>query len=69
MMKANDSKSRPEKRLYTVKETALYMGRTPWAVRHLVWRGVLPSVRIGRRMQIDIRDLDSLIERSKVTEH
>jgi excisionase family DNA binding protein len=60
--------SRPVKRLYTLKESAVYLGRTVWAIRHLVWRGVLPCVRIGRRMQIDVQDLDSLIERYKTSE-
>jgi excisionase family DNA binding protein len=53
------------KRLYTVEETAEYLGRTPWAVRHMIWNGMLPAVKIGRRIQVDIRDMDALIERSK----
>ncbi len=56
------------KRLYTIAEAARYLGRTPWAVRHLIYRGVLPEVRIGRRVHVDIRDLDSIIDRNKRVE-
>jgi hypothetical protein len=31
----------------------------------MVWRGELPEVRIGRRLLVDVRDLDELIQRSK----
>lgn len=53
------------KRLFSIAEAGVYLGRTPWAIRHLVWNGILPSVRIGRRVQVDIDDLDRLIERNK----
>ena len=53
------------KRLYTISESAEYLGRTEWAVRHLVWKGLLPAVRIDKRVQIDVRDLDLLISHSK----
>ncbi len=70
MNPTQEKKSRSNgKRLYSIKESAEYMGRTPWAIRHLVWNGVLPSVQIGRRVQIDIRDMDTLIERNKTVEH
>jgi len=68
VIKRNEFNSKPIKRLYTVNESAVYLGRTPWAIRHLVWRGVLPSVQIGRRIQIDVQDLDTLIERCKIAE-
>ena len=54
-----------QKRLYTIEKSATYPGRTPWAVRQLVWRGTLPCVRIGRRMQIDIRDLTVSLRSAK----
>ncbi len=56
------------KRLYSIDEAARYLGRTAWAIRHLIWNGILPSVQIGRRVQLDIRDLDALIERGRRTE-
>ena len=56
------------KRLYAIPEAAIYLGRSPWAVRHLIWAGVLPEVRVGRRVHLDIRDMDALIEQSKQCE-
>jgi excisionase family DNA binding protein len=53
------------KRLYSIPEAGEYLGRTAWAVRHLIWNGNLPSVRIGKRVQVDIKDMDALIEKSK----
>jgi excisionase family DNA binding protein len=58
-------KERPTKRLYTVQEAARYLGRTPNAVWELIWSGKLPTVRIDRRVQIDIGDLDAVIDRHK----
>jgi len=57
-----------EKRLFTIPEAGRYLGRTEGAVRELIWKGLLPSVKIGRRVHVDIVDMDRLIERNKVTE-
>lgn len=56
------------KRLYSVPEAAMYLGRSTWSIRHLVWAGELPEVRVGRRVHVDVRDMDEFIERHKVTE-
>lgn len=56
------------KRLYSVKEAGKYLGRSPWAIRHLIWSGALPQVRQGRRVFVDIVDLDQFVEKYKVTE-
>ena len=53
------------KRLYTVEEAAMYLGRSEWSVRRLIWNGVLPQVKFDRRVQVDIRDLDRFIEHNK----
>jgi len=53
-------------RLYSVDDAAIYLGRTPWAVRELIYRGALPSIRADRRVQVDVRDLDAFIERHRV---
>lgn len=55
------------KRLYTIKEAAKYLGITVWAVRERIWAGDLPYVRFsgGRKMYVDTRDLEDLIERNK----
>jgi excisionase family DNA binding protein len=57
--------SRLIKRLYTVKEAAVYLGRSEWAIREMYYAGKIPCVHDGSRVLLDIRDLDSWIERSK----
>lgn len=56
------------KRLYTIEEAAIYLGRTAWSVRELIWSGMLPSVRVGRRVPLDFNDLNIFIERHKSQE-
>lgn len=56
------------KRLYTIEEAAIYLGRTVWSVRELIWSGTLPSVKVGRRIHVDFQDLNNFIDRHKVQE-
>jgi excisionase family DNA binding protein len=56
---------RVNKRLYSVKEAGRYLGRSPWAIRHLIWEGHLPQVRQGRRVMVDVVDMDQFIEKHK----
>ena len=53
------------KRLYSVKEAGRYLGRSPWAIRHLIWEGHLPQVRQGRRVMVDVVDMDQFIAKYK----
>jgi excisionase family DNA binding protein len=57
------------KRLYSVKDAARYLGVSPWAVRKLIWTGNLPHVRQGRRVLIDILDMNRFIEANKREGH
>lgn len=54
------------KRLYSVDEAAVYLGRTVWAVREMLWAGKIPFVKDGRRTLLDIRDMDTWIDSSKI---
>ncbi len=56
------------KRLYNVSEAATYLGRSRWAVRRLIWSGMLPEVRAGRRVHVDIQDMDTFIQDNKIME-
>ncbi len=47
-----------KKRLYSVPEAAEYLGRSIWSIRELIWNGSIPCVRMGRRVHLDIIDLD-----------
>ena len=55
-------------RLYSIKDAGKYLGRSEWSVRHLIWKGHLPVVRIDRRIHLDVKDMDTLIEQHKETE-
>ena len=57
--------TRPGKRLYDLSEAGEYLGRSVAAVRALVSAGRIRAVRIDRKVQFDIRDLDHLIDSSK----
>ena len=53
---------KPNKRLYNIKEASEYLGRTVWAVREMIWAGKIPIIRDGKRILLDIHDMDSWIE-------
>jgi len=56
---------RLNKRLYSIKESAEYLGRTVWAVREMLWAGKLPYVKDGKRILLDIHDMDTWIDKNK----
>jgi excisionase family DNA binding protein len=56
---------RPRKRLYDLKEASTYLGRSVGALRELIWKGEIPCVKIGRRVHLDIVDMDIFIEQNK----
>ena len=55
------------KRLYTLKEGAEYLGRSAWGMRELIWAGTIPVVkpRSGRKIFLDVQDLDRFVEANK----
>lgn len=55
------------KRLYTIKETATYLGLGVFTIREMVWSGVLSPVQFcrGGKLLFDINDLDNLIDENK----
>jgi len=55
-----------KKRLYSIEEAAIYLGRSIWSVRELIYGGKLPSVKVGKRVHLDINDLNLFIEKNKV---
>ena len=54
-------------RLLTLPQAANYLGRTLWSMRELVWKGSIPIVRDGKRIFVDITDLDSYVTKNKMT--
>ena len=55
-------------RLLPIKGAAEYLGLTVWALRERIWAGQIPVVRFpgGRKMFLDLKDLDALIEQNKM---
>jgi excisionase family DNA binding protein len=58
---------RPQKRLYSLEDTSIYLGRSINAVRDMLHNGKMPFIRDGKRIFIDMRDLDLWIDRNKET--
>lgn len=58
---------KPKKRLYSVEDAAEYLGRSVWGVREMLYAGKLPFIKDGRRILLDIRDMDDWIEKNKTT--
>lgn len=56
-----------QKRLFTLKEAAAYLGRSEWGMRDLVWKRELPVVKSagGRKIFFDVHDLEAYINRNK----
>ena len=54
------------RRLIGLNEAAQMLGLSVVSIRRLVAAGKLPVVRLTRRLQVDVRDLDRLIEQWKV---
>jgi excisionase family DNA binding protein len=52
-------------RLLTVDQAAVYLARSKDAVQHMVAARKLPVVRDGRRVFLDVQELDRWIEQSK----
>lgn len=53
------------KRLYSIKEGAFYLGRTVGAVREMLWAGKMPYVKDGKRILLDIQDMNEWIDRNR----
>ena len=55
------------KRLYDLKEASIYLARPVHSVRCLIWNGKIPVIKDGRRLYLDILDMDKWIDRSRTT--
>lgn len=63
----DDIKQPIRKRLYSIKEAGIYLGRSTWSVREMLWAKKLPQIKDGKRIFIDIEDMDKWIEQTKTT--
>ena len=55
----------PTQRLLSVDSAARYLGRSKRSVEALIADRALPVVRLDRRVFLDIRDLDRMIDAAK----
>ncbi len=49
-------------RLLTIQQAASYLAASPWAIRRLLMRRVLPYVKVGKRFNITREDLDAWVD-------
>lgn len=56
------------KRLFTLREAGVYLGRSEYSVRCLIWDREIPVIKTGKKQWIDLRDMDAWIEKSKTME-
>ena len=56
---------RPAERLYSTKRAAKYLSLSTRTVQNMVANGELRQVSAGRRVLIDVEDLDRWIENAK----
>ena len=54
------------KRLYSINEASIYLGRSVWAIREMLWAGKLPFIKDGRRILLDIKDMEAWVEKNKI---
>jgi hypothetical protein len=56
-------------RLLPLKMAAEWLGLTEWAMRERIWAGQIPVVRFpgGRKMYLDMQDLETFIQENKET--
>jgi hypothetical protein len=54
-------------RLLPLKRAAEYIGLTTWGMRERIWAGQIPVVRFpgGRKMYVDVKDIERFIETNK----
>lgn len=56
----------PQRRLLTAAEAGGYLGRSEHAIRQLVFKRQLPTIRFGRSVRLDVNDLDQFIADNRV---
>ena len=60
------AKSALPRRLCSLADAARHLAVSDWTVRQMVWRGDLPHIKTGKRILLNLRDLDGWIEREEV---
>ncbi|MBM9514717.1 DNA-binding protein [Desulfogranum marinum] len=53
------------KRLYSIVELTRYIGATDWFWRTQIWEGHLPFIKVGKKMFVDVGDIEDFIASNK----
>lgn len=49
-----------------VKDAAAALSLSPWTIRKYIAKGVIPYIRIGRRVLIEATEVERLIQQGRV---
>ena len=52
-------------RLLSYEAATRYLSLSYWTVRHMVVEGHIPHIKSGKRVLIDVQDLDEWIDKNK----
>jgi len=62
----HEVRNREEVRLLNVREAAKFLGTTDKTLYTRIWRREIRFIKIGRSVRFDVRDLEALIDQSRV---
>ena len=61
----NCARNVPKKRLLSLKELVQEFGVTMWFWRTQIWDGKLPFMQVGRKILVDVQDVETFINAEK----
>ena len=53
-------------RLLSIKKASVYSGIPIWGIRSLIWNEQIPFIRIGKKLYLDVEDIENWIKHNKV---
>jgi len=53
-------------RLLSIKKASIYSGIPIWGIRNLIWNEQIPFIRIGKKLYLDVEDIENWIKHNKV---
>jgi hypothetical protein len=61
-----NSRALPQRRLLTLKDASLYLGRSVGSIREMLYGRELPCIQKGNgKVWIDLKDIDNWIDNQK----
>lgn len=61
----NIGKTFQQKRLFSIKELVDTVGATDWFWRTQIWDGALPFIQVGKKIFVELKDIDNFININK----